>query len=723
MNEAKNILKKYFGYDSFRNGQNELIEHILNKEDVLGIMPTGSGKSICYQVPAMLLNGITIVISPLISLMKDQVDSLNQIGIPATFINSTLSSNEYLNTIQNIVYNVYKIIYVAPERLNSDSFLNLLNKLNISMITIDEAHCVSQWGHDFRPSYREIANVILKLDKRPIISAFTATATDLVKNDIINLLSLKNPFCLTTGFDRKNLKFMVEMPKNKLNFITNYIQKRPNESGIIYCSTRKNVETVFQALSDIGLSVSKYHGGMTEKQRADFQNSFTYDKNQVMVATNAFGMGIDKSNVRYVIHFNMPKDLESYYQEAGRAGRDGEEADCILLFSRADIITNKLLIESTPSSSHTIEYQKLNDITDYCNTDKCLRKFILEYFGEHPDFDNCNNCSNCLDSHEFIDITSDSQKVLSCIKRMNERFGSSMVVDVLRGSKNSRIISLNFNNLSTYGIMKNYSKESLKNLISYLVTEGYIRNVGEKYPTLTLTPLANDVLFNNKKVFTKRKIETLETSTENSKSNNTLNTNFDSNLFEILRNLRLTVAEEHNVPPFVIFSDASLKQMSTFYPCNAEDMLKIEGVGLNKLVKYGNKFIDTILNYVKENDISISSISGSSIPKPSISKKSQKPDTKLLTYDLYVSGKSIDEIALERGFSRITIENHLISCLENGMDIDLEKDVNTKYKDDIENAIRNIGTDKLKPIKEALCSDVSYFDIRYYVAVAKLKRD
>ena len=349
MNEAQNILKKYFGYENFRPGQKELIDHILSKEDVLGIMPTGAGKSVCYQVPTMILDGITIVISPLISLMKDQVDSLNEIGIPATFINSTLSYNNYEQTIENIIHNVYKIIYVAPERLNSDTFLNLLNKINISMITIDEAHCVSQWGHDFRPSYCEIANMILNLKKRPIVSAFTATATELVKNDIVNLLHLENPYCLTTGFDRKNLKFSVETPLDKFDFIETYLDAHKNEAGIIYCLTRKNVDTVFDKLSDLGLSVSKYHGGMTEKQRRLSQEDFTFDRTKIMVATNAFGMGIDKSNIRYVIHYNMPKDLESYYQEAGRSGRDGENADCILLFSRSDIITNKLLIESIPS--------------------------------------------------------------------------------------------------------------------------------------------------------------------------------------------------------------------------------------------------------------------------------------------------------------------------------------------------------------------------------------
>lgn len=723
LDEAKIVLKKYFGYETFRSGQEELIKHILNGEDVLGIMPTGAGKSICYQVPAMILSGVTIVISPLISLMKDQVDSLNEIGIPATFINSTLSYNNYEQTIESILNNVYKIIYVAPERLNSDTFLNLLNKIDISMVTIDEAHCVSQWGHDFRPSYCEIANVILNLKKRPIVSCFTATATQIVKEDIINLLHLNNPFSLTTGFDRANLKFSVEIPSSKRDFILDYVEENKNKSGIIYCLTRKNVDSLYDELLDEGYLVSKYHGGMTEKQRSTSQDNFTYDRTNIMVATNAFGMGIDKSNIRYVIHYNMPKDLESYYQEAGRGGRDGEPAECILLFSRADIVANKFLIESIPSDTHFQEYQKLNDIIDYCNTDKCLRKYILEYFGETPKFNECGNCSNCLTDTEVTDITQDAQKILSCIKRMGERFGSSLVTDVLKGSKTEKIRTFGFDRLSTYGIMKEYTKDTIKDLIYYLVTEGYIRTIGDKFPVLALDYPANDVLFKGKQVFIKRKIEKVEDKII-SKITSNENLKYDEDLFEILRKIRMDIAKENNIAPFIVFSDVSLRQMSTFYPTDEDKMLDIEGVGLNKLEKYGNIFIEAISNYVLENNIQVSQTDlaprkkkkNKASTSDSSLNAAPKEDTKIVSYNLYISGKSIDEIAQERGFTRTTIEGHLIACYENGRDLDLEREVHLEYEQDIINAIKKIGTEKLRPLKDALGDEISYFDIKYYIA-------
>lgn len=726
MTKSQELLKKFFGYEHFRNGQEEIINHILNNQDCLGIMPTGAGKSICYQIPAMILPGITIVISPLISLMKDQVDSLNQIGIPATFINSTLSYSNYSQTLQNILHNVYKIVYVAPERLNSDTFINLLNKIEISMFTIDEAHCVSQWGHDFRPSYREIANVILNLKTRPIISAFTATATRIVKDDIINLLNLSDPFTLTTGFDRSNLNFSVQIPENKTNFVLDYVEKNKNNSGIIYCATRKSVESLSNELSELGYTVSKYHGGMTENQRTRNQDDFVYDRSNIMIATNAFGMGIDKSNIRYVIHFNMPKDLESYYQEAGRAGRDGDDSNCILLFSRSDIVTNKFLIEQTPSeNNHKVEYDKLNDIIDYCNTDKCLRKYILEYFGELPTFDNCSNCSNCLSTTELTDITTDSKKILSCIKRMQERFGSGVVTDVLKGSRTSKIRSMGFDNLSTYGIMKDYSKDTIKELIYFLITEGYIKCIGDKFPILVLDNSANDILFKNKKIFIKRKIEKI---TDKKSSDLFEELDYDANLFEILRALRKEVAEKHSIPPFIVFTDTSLKQMCKLFPQTKEEMLSIEGVGINKFDTYGKIFINSINEYLLESNIDKTTIlekyfnNQSSEKSKNNKTKEPKPakiDTKIISLNLYQEGKSIDEIANLRGFTRQTIEHHLLKCFEDGMQIDLENDIHTVFKNQIYDAIDKVGFERLRPIKDILPSTVTYLDIGYYIIMYK----
>ena len=613
------ILKKYFGYDTFRDGQELLIDSILSGRDVLGIMPTGAGKSLCYQVPAMLMDGITLVISPLISLMKDQVGSLNQAGIHAAFLNSSLTVGQYYKALDYARQGRYPIIYVAPERLVTEEFLDFALHADIAMVAVDEAHCVSQWGQDFRPSYLKIVEFIKKLPKRPVVSAFTATATKEVRDDIMDILLLEDPEVLTTGFDRPNLYFGVQAPKNKYEVLKNYLEMHPGECGIVYCLTRKGVEEVCGKLREDGFSVTRYHAGLGDGERKRNQDDFIYDRYQIIVATNAFGMGIDKSNVRFVVHYNMPKNMESYYQEAGRAGRDGEPAECILLYGGQDVVTNQLFIDNSQDNRELDQVtremvaerdrERLRKMTYYCFTNECLRDYILRYFGEYGE-NYCGNCSNCLSQFETVDVTETAKALIGCVKSSRQRYGTTVIIDTVHGANTAKIRNYRMDENPNYGELAKIPTYRLRQVINYLLLNEYLMVTNDEYAVVKLTAKSEEVLADGAQITMKMAKEQEHTSSEKKEKKSRKGpaagfagaefTEEDEKLFEVLRGLRTEIAREEKVPPYIVFSDKTLTHMCILKPRTRNAMLSVTGVGEFKYEKYGERFVACIRDNVPD---------------------------------------------------------------------------------------------------------------------------
>ncbi|PKJ54151.1 DNA helicase RecQ [Bacillus sp. SN10] len=702
--KAQELLASYFGYSSFRRGQDETIKNVLDGKDTVCIMPTGGGKSICYQIPALVFEGTTLVISPLISLMKDQVDTLVQNGISATYINSSISITEANQRIQLAKQGHYKLLYVAPERLDSMEFVDQLIDMKIPMIAIDEAHCISQWGHDFRPSYLHIHRILDYLPEKPLVLALTATATPQVRDDICNTLGINQENTIMTTFERENLSFSVIKGQDRHAYLADYIHQNQKESGIIYAATRKVVDQLYEDLMKAGVSVSKYHAGMSDNDRNEQQELFLRDEVSVMIATSAFGMGIDKSNIRYVIHYQLPKNMESYYQEAGRAGRDGLDSACILLYTSQDVQVQRFLIDqSTGESRFSNELEKLQNMTDYCHTEQCLQSFILQYFGEEPKED-CGRCGNCTDNRESIDVTRESQMVLSCMIRTNQRFGKQMIAQVLTGSKNKKVIEFNFHTLPTYGLLSNRSVKEVSEFIEFLISDELIAVEHGTYPTLKVTEKGKEVLLGKENVLRKERVETRQIVQ-------------DHPLFEVLREVRKEIAQGEGVPPFVIFSDQTLKDMCAKMPQSDSELLNVKGIGEHKLVKYGSHFLQAVQHFIEENPNYAETIKTEVVTERKKSGKASA-NSHLETYEMYKQGIDLDEIAKERGLSRQTIENHLIRCFEDGMEVDWNSFVPAEYEQLIETAVQN-AEGGLKSIKEQLPNEVSYFMIRAYLQIRK----
>jgi len=704
--KEQDILNTYFGYTSFRPGQETAINYMTQSQNTLAVMPTGSGKSLCYQIPGLSLPGIAIIISPLISLMKDQVDALQAIGVQATYINSSLSAQEQQNRCQAVVAGEFKFLYVAPERLESRYFVHMIGQLNISLVAFDEAHCISQWGHDFRPSYRSIVQTLKNLPNIPAFMALTATATSEVISDIQSLLNIDDGHVVKTGFERENLSFHLVKGKSKTAYLQSFLQKHKLESGIIYTATRKQTDTLYSQLQRIGIPVSKYHAGLSESERKQAQSDFIHDHTSIMIATNAFGMGIDKSNVRWVVHYAMPMNIESYYQEAGRAGRDGEHSDCILLFSPQDVQLQKFLIEQSDMDEQAkkSEYRKLQSMVNYCHTDGCLTTFILNYFSDVPSTQTCQRCSNCLHRHEKTDITEEAQMILSCVKRMGERFGVGMTAKVLKGSKDKKIRSFRLDKISTYGILSAYTERELTEWINFLIAEQILATKEGQFPTLQLNQNSVNVLKGKQNVWMhSMKVPANEEA------------DFHEGLFSILRQLRKDISDAQNVPPYVLFSDATIRDLCRYLPETKSDMLNIKGIGERKFEQYGDAFLSAIQDWRQDHPDIQAKVNITSTPHIGMRKapkqESEEP-SHLVSYQSFQSGKTIQDIATIRSLSKQTIEGHIFRAYKEGYPIVWDIFFNETEEAAVLAAHEQLETPRLRPLKESLADDYDYTKIK-----------
>lgn len=682
----ESCLKKYFGYNDFRAHQKEIIQHICDRRDVLAILPTGAGKSLCYQLPAMMLPGITLVVSPLISLMQDQVASLNKSGIPATFLNSSLHHMEAINILHNL--SDYKLLFIAPERFSNEQFQEHLKGIDVSMIAIDEAHCISQWGHSFRPEYRQLSFLKEAFPDSPVL-ALTATATPEVEKDITAQMTMNDPVVIKSSFDRPNLTIRINEKRNNSQQLHEFLKKHEDQSGIIYCATRKGVEATYAELKVSGHNVSMYHAGMTDGIRATSQHDFIYDKVKLMVATVAFGMGIHKPDIRFIVHMDMPKTIEQYYQEIGRAGRDGLPSECLMLQGWKEMATYRFFIDQLVEGTEKKELgKKLNQMLDLCTSPNCRRSELLNYFGESYSHPVCKNCDNCLDDIELIDGSIIAQKILSCIHRLQQNFGNQMVIDVLRGSKNQKVLARGFDKLSTHNLMHEYSEEELRYYINTLIHLGYLCRSEGEYPVLQWTESSQAVIKGETEVKFRKK------SFRESKRVDTLAKEHDTSLFETLRQLRLKISRDESVPPFVVFPDRSLMEMAKHLPQSRETFLQINGVGPHKWKRYGEKFLEVILQH-----------------KPK-EPRQQKNQSEKNTLELYQNGKSMEDICTIRSLTMSTVSGHLVNLMNEGVKIEIDRLVSKEKQMEILAAIEKVGAEKCKPLKEILPEEISYEEIR-----------